>query len=257
MVLAWKQLGKTDKAIHQLTLLEKQGISCKFLTLQKAELLAGNSNAEGGSALALEIYKSLEVLCPNSLEGMDDYSNILFLNGNLHVLTSLAKRALELDMYDHRTNYILGNLYALKEDHAKAIEYFCKCVTLNRTCMAGWTLLGHSYLELKEGQKAIRSYEQAIAVSQGREYRAWFGLGQVHEYNRKYEEAIHYYKEAVKRRKEDPRIWSAIGSVFEKLANLNNNGSGGFGENAATFLKSATLSYEKAAFYSSKSDPTG
>ena len=43
----------------------------------------------------------------------------------------------------------------------KAIKYYRRAVLLDSTRITAWVLMGHAYLELKNGHAAIESYRRA------------------------------------------------------------------------------------------------
>lgn len=55
-----------------------------------------------------------------------------------------------------------GNYYSLRGQHERAVQYFQRAQKLNPHYLAGWTLMGHEYMEMKNTNAAIQCYRQAI-----------------------------------------------------------------------------------------------
>ncbi|KAB8292281.1 hypothetical protein EYC80_008023 [Monilinia laxa] len=108
------------------------------------------------------------------------------------------------------------NYYSLLSSHEKAVQYFRRALTLDRSCLSAWTLMGHEYVELKNTHAAIESYRRAVDVNR-RDYRAWYGLGQTYEVLEMHAYALWYYKRAAGLRPWDGKMWMAVGSCLQKM----------------------------------------
>ncbi|KAK3616949.1 Anaphase-promoting complex subunit 8 [Elasticomyces elasticus] len=116
---------------------------------------------------------------PGRLEGLEVYSNLLYILPDRPGLAALASLASDTDKFRPETNCILGNYYALLASHEKAILHFRRALTLDRSFQTAWTLMGHEYIELKNTQAAIESYRRAVDTNR-KDYRAWYeGCGVV------------------------------------------------------------------------------
>ena len=71
---------------------------------------------------------------------------------------------------------VLGNYYSLVGNHVQAAKYFQRAISLDRTFLPAYTLLGHEYLELKNVTSAIEAYNNAVQINKN-DFRAWYGLG--------------------------------------------------------------------------------
>ena len=76
--------------------------------------------------------------------------------------------------------------------------------------------MGHEYIEMKNTAAAIEAYRRAVDVN-GRDYRAWYGLGQTYEILNMYFYALYYYRKAAVLRPRGARMWIAIAQCYEKL----------------------------------------
>lgn len=121
---------------------------------------------------AQDLYEALGRADPHRLEGMDTYSNILYVKECRAELSYLAHNAMRNNKYSAEACCIVGNYYSMKAYHAKAIRYFQRALRLNRRYLSAWTLMGHEFVEMKNIPAAIEAYRKAVDISP-RDYRAW------------------------------------------------------------------------------------
>lgn len=131
-------------------------------------------------------------------------------------LSFLAHLCSSVDKFRPETCVVIGNYYSLLSQHEKAVNYFRRALTLDRSCLSAWTLMGHEYVELKNTHAAIESYRRAVDVNR-RDYRAWYGLGQTYEVLEMHAYALWYYKRAAGLRPWDGKMWCAVGSCLQKM----------------------------------------
>lgn len=155
-------------------------------------------------------------LHPYRLDSLDHYSNILYVMGMRPKLAFLAHLCSNVDRFRPESCVVVGNYYSLLSMHEKAVQYFRRALTLDRTCLSAWTLMGHEYVELKNTHAAIESYRRAVDVNR-RDYRAWYGLGQTYEVLEMHTYALWYYKKAAGIRPWDGKMWLAVGSCLERM----------------------------------------
>jgi len=167
-------------------------------------------------AEAERLMEDLHNHMPYRLDAMDIYSNILYVQEDTVGLSHLAHTAVQVDKYRAETCCIVGNYYSLKQQRAKAIQYFQRALKIDRTFTSAWTLMGHEYVEWKQTANAIEAYRRAVQVSPG-DYRAWYGLGQTYEFLNMHLYSLYYYKRAVQLRPYDARMWCALGTTFVQL----------------------------------------
>ena len=157
---------------------------------------------------------------PYRLDAMDVYSNILYVQEDSVALSQLAHTCVQVDKYRAETCCIVGNYYSLKQQRAKAIQYFQRALKMDRTFTSAWTLMGHEYVEWKQTANAMEAYRRAVQVSPG-DYRAWYGLGQTYEFLNMHLYALYYYKKAAQLRPYDARMWCALGTTFMQLQQID------------------------------------
>ncbi|KAI1332141.1 TPR-like protein [Xylariaceae sp. FL0255] len=153
---------------------------------------------------------------PYRLDSLDHYSNILYVMNARPKLAFLAHLCSNVDKFRPESCVVIGNYYSLLSLHEKAVQYFRRALTLDRSCLSAWTLMGHEYVELKNTHAAIESYRRAVDVNR-RDYRAWYGLGQTYEVLEMHDYALWYYKKAAGLRPWDGKMWMAVGSCLQQM----------------------------------------
>ncbi|TAQ87256.1 hypothetical protein B7494_g4407 [Chlorociboria aeruginascens] len=161
-------------------------------------------------------FSQLLALHPHRLDSLDHYSNILYVMNLRPKLSFLAHLCSTIDKFRPESCVVIGNYYSLLSSHEKAVQYFRRALTLDRSCLSAWTLMGHEYVELKNTHAAIESYRRAVDVNR-RDYRAWYGLGQTYEVLEMHAYALWYYKRAAGLRPWDGKMWMAVGSCLQKM----------------------------------------
>ncbi|GAX85404.1 hypothetical protein CEUSTIGMA_g12820.t1 [Chlamydomonas eustigma] len=162
---------------------------------------------------AQSLYEDILSKDPFRLEGMDVFSNILFVKEQAAALSQLAHRATATDKYSPEACCIVGNYFSLKAQHEKAVEYFQRALKLNPDYLAAWTLMGHEYMEMKNTSAAVEAYRRAVNLCPS-DFRAWYGLGQAYELLKMPYYAIYYHRRATALRPTDARMWCALGQCY-------------------------------------------
>lgn len=166
---------------------------------------------------AQQLFEELLVRDPNRIDGMDAFSNILYVKEANIPLSQLARRCTEDDPYRPETCCVTGNYYSLRGQHEKAVVYFRRALRLDQSYLPAWTLMGHEYVELKNPPGAIEAYHRAVQLDPY-DYRAWYGLGQTYELVNMPLHALHYYRKAVTLRPKDARMWNAMAHCYASTA---------------------------------------
>ncbi|MEW5301276.1 MAG: hypothetical protein WDW36_004145 [Sanguina aurantia] len=162
---------------------------------------------------AAALFEDLRRRDPYQLEGMDVYSNILFVKEQAATLSALAQSTASTDKYRQETCCVIGNFFSHKGQHDKALEYFRRALSLNPNYLAAWTLMGHEYMELKNTAAAVDAYRHAVEL-QPSDFRALYGLGQAYELLKLPYYALYYYRKAALLRPEDARMWCALAQCY-------------------------------------------
>lgn len=158
---------------------------------------------------------------PYRLDALDRYSDILFVDRQRPQLAYLAAVASATDKFRPETCCIIGNYYSLIENHEEAVMYFRRALTLDRSYVSAWILMGHAYLELHGVRAAIESYRRALDANKN-DYRAWNGLGSAYESLDMQSYALYYYQRAAALQPLEPKIWMAVGAAFKGCGKLHN-----------------------------------
>lgn len=135
-------------------------------------------------------------------------------------LAFLAQLTTATDKFRPETCVVVGNYYAMKSEHEKAVMYFRRALTLDRNFTSAWTLMGHEYVEMKNTHAAIECYRRAVDIERS-DFRAWYGLGQTYEMLEMFFYALFYYDRAAAVSPTDPKMWGAIGSCLAKMQRPN------------------------------------
>ena len=202
----------TPAALNSLKQLKPLFPSSSFLKTQKALLFYHAKDFEKSS----RIFSKIIARDPFRLDDLDTYSNILYVMEKRPQLAYLAHLATAVDRFRPESACVVGNYYALKSEHEKAITYFRRALTLDRSFLSAWTLMGHEYVELKNTQAAIECYRRAADCNR-KDYRAWYGLGQTYEVLEMHLYALWYYQRAAALCPYDAKMWTAVGSCLAKM----------------------------------------
>lgn len=163
---------------------------------------------------ARSVFEDVRHHDPYRLEGLDEYSNVLFVRGDRVALSVLAQQVFAIDPYRAESNCVVGNYYAIIGRHEKSLLYFRRAVNIDPKYLSAWTLMGHAYLEIKNTSAAVEAYRAAVEIDQ-RDYRAWYGLGQIYELLQMHHHALYYYWHTTTLRPTDPRMWTAVANCLE------------------------------------------
>jgi anaphase-promoting complex subunit 8 len=212
----WGEIQHYERALEHFQDLEEElpgSQNCGWTKTRKAKV---HHDSLVGYPEARALYEELRVQEPYRLEGLDLYSNILFMSERRAQLSHLAHSAIKVDKYRPETCCIVGNYYSLKKQHERAVLYFRRALKLDPHYLAAWTLMGHEYVEMRNTEAAIQAYRRAVDID-AKDYRAWYGLGQTYEILTMNSYALYYYRKAVVLRPSDARMWVALGQCYQKL----------------------------------------
>ncbi|CAK9437439.1 uncharacterized protein LODBEIA_P18170 [Lodderomyces beijingensis] len=166
------------------------------------------------------IFDEILIEDPLRLDGLDTYSNMLYVMEKKAKLSYLAQYASQVDKLRPETCCVLANYYSINSDHEKSIMYYRRALMLDKDCLSAWTLMGHEFVELKNSHAAIESYRRAVDTNP-KDFRAWYGLGQAYEVLDMHLYALFYYQKATNLQPLDKRMWQALGNCYEKIDQLD------------------------------------
>ncbi|KAL0224828.1 hypothetical protein RCL1_002740 [Eukaryota sp. TZLM3-RCL] len=151
---------------------------------------------------------------PFRLDGIDIYSNLLFISGE-----NLSLKELSIKFQNCKSrNYFLsqvvqGNYYSLIGERKKAAELFLKAAVSNLKSPIPLILLGHELVELRCVEAAFSAYTAAFSRCIV-DFRPLYSLGQLFEVIGLHTVALAYYQKALRLNPYDSRIYSAVGIVY-------------------------------------------
>lgn len=166
---------------------------------------------------AVAEFETLAKKDPYRLDGMDIYSNCLFVLEQEEQLTQLAQFWMKISPNAFETCIIGGNFFSLKADHEKAAVLFKRATVLSPSNINALLLLGHELVELRNPSAALAVYQQAILVGKTSDSRPFYAIGQLFELINQYAFAVYYFEKASHIDKSDTRIWTALASCYKKL----------------------------------------
>jgi anaphase-promoting complex subunit 8 len=166
---------------------------------------------------ASEAFSQVRELDRYCIEGMDCYSNCLYVQERLPELSELAHFWMETNPNACETNIVAGNYFSLKLDHEKAAMFFKRATAIDPSNINGWLLLGHELIELRNPSAALAAYQSAAKIASPRDTRPWYAIGQLFELINQYAFAVYYHNKAIKLDRGDVRIWKALTNCYEKL----------------------------------------
>ncbi|KAL0096862.1 anaphase promoting complex subunit 8 [Phycomyces blakesleeanus] len=167
---------------------------------------------------ASDLFQDIQERHPYRIEGLELYSNMLFLESNAEKLSLLADQCMRVDKYRTETCCVIANYYNISRNIDKSIEYLKRALKLDRSVHWVWTLLGHDYIEVKNTDAAIVCYRRAIDENPS-DYRAWYALGQTYQILNLDAYAVSYYNKTLELRPHDIRVWKCLVECHDRLGN--------------------------------------
>lgn len=186
--------------------------NCRYAKLQLALSLYHMRLFDEAQQLFDEMYAKDEYC----LDGVDIYSNILYVKEDKVSLSLLANKCIKIDKFRLETCCVIGNYYSLRGQHDQALSFFQRALRINRNYLSAWTLMGHEFLEMKNTAAAVEAYRRAVDINP-KDFRAWYGLGQTYELLNMPMYTLYYYKKAAALRPQDARMWCAVGQTLQEL----------------------------------------
>ena len=93
----------------------------------------------------------------------------------------------------------IGNIYKLKEDNTKAVNYYQKAIIVNPDYTDGWFNLGLSYANENNLIESQKSFEKVISLDPDYNFGyAYYALGMALEHQGKNADAVKNYKLFIK-----------------------------------------------------------
>ena len=125
--------------------------------------------------------------------------------------------ALQLVPNDEVTLLKIGNIYKMKEDNTKAINFYQKSIIVNPEYTDGWFNLGLAYANENNLIESQKSFEKVIEIDP--DYNsgyAYYALGMAFEHQGKKSDAVKNYKTFIKHNN-DKDLKNTVEEMIKKL----------------------------------------
>mmetsp|Transcript_6925 Transcript_6925/g.6085 ORF Transcript_6925/g.6085 Transcript_6925/m.6085 type:complete len:268 (-) Transcript_6925:87-890(-) len=132
---------------------------------------------------------------PYTIEGLQYYSICLWQLKNQVELCSLSNYALKKNTLLPETWVIVGNCYSLQNEHEAAIKFFKRAIQLDKDCAMAYTLCGHEHFEVENYEESDKQYRKGASADK-RNYKSWWGLGNINMKQEKFDKALKNFKHA-------------------------------------------------------------
>ncbi len=140
--------------------------------------------------------------------------------GNVSAALGELLKAEKLYNKDPFVYYDLGLAYFAKEEFKLAIVHFDKAVALKPDFSEAFNAMGTVYLRLKEWDKAISSFNKALAnLLYASPYVALNNLGEAYRAKKDYEHAMDFYNKALKANSRFANAHRGLGLVYLDMDN--------------------------------------
>lgn len=199
---------------HLISILLQDFPNNNFILDVKAKVTYANKNFK----LAKEEFDYLFKYDPFRLKSTDVYSDLLYITNNVFEHCIFAKKCYENDKFSEESNYVVGNFFAYKCEHLKAIDYYLKCLYINPKYYKAWITLGHEYFEIKQNDLAISAYRNAIEIKND-EAQVWYAIGQIYDLYSMINYSLYYYSMALQYNPLNSKFWGTLAFCYERLDN--------------------------------------
>lgn len=122
----------------------------------------------------------------------------------------------EIDYKKSSKHFGIGLGYALKGNHAKAIENFTKAIAFDPENASAYANRGHIYREKSQWDLAMADYNRAIEITPKLSGRIYFNRGNIYEMRGEFESALADYDMAIERRSSFSIAYFQRGKIYYK-----------------------------------------
>jgi tetratricopeptide (TPR) repeat protein len=183
-----------------------KGYAHNYLQEYDAALAEFNLAAENNFEKPLEIYKlrwSLNLQKQNMDAALDD-----------------VRKGLELDPNNLAMNMALGEISRERKDYQTALTAYQKIAQANQATGDVYYFIAQSHQNLGNNQEQVTN--AAEAINRGTKYvgEAYFLMGDAHQKERKFDEALKAYQQSLAS-KDDPAVHRAMANIYRSQSRFN------------------------------------
>lgn len=140
-----------------------------------------------------------------------------YKSNNFDAAVKNYQDALQLVPDDAVTLLKIGNIYKMKDDNTKAINFYQKSIIVNPDYTDGWFNLGLAYANENNLIESQKSFEKVIELdSDYNSGYAYYALGMAFEHQGKKSEAVKNYKTFIKHNN-DTELKNTVEEMIKKL----------------------------------------
>jgi tetratricopeptide (TPR) repeat protein len=165
---------------------------------------------------AIRRYYRQVQLNPDSSKIRTDLGNLYARKKSWDLAIDCYLQAIEINSQDYRAYLNLARVYARSGKQAEFIEYISLALAIkpNVASAVDYFYLGNAWFEREQFDRAISSYQQAIALKPNYA-EAYHHLGSVLSQLGKPDKAIEYYQKAIECNPQDTTFYYSLGSELE------------------------------------------
>jgi len=131
----------------------------------------------------------------------------------------LLEQAIEVNPYYHAAHYVLGKSYRNIKEYEKAEQSFLKCITLKPKCQATYTSLAGLYVLTKRHDDALKLYVKALDVDPSITW-IYSSIGDIYLERNNFDKAKEYYRRILDFDKSYVYAYEKLGNLYLKKGNL-------------------------------------
>ncbi|MBI3313989.1 MAG: tetratricopeptide repeat protein [Candidatus Omnitrophica bacterium] len=232
-LLYWK-LGKPDEAIRSLeqAVSRFSKTSDKVFRAQCLKLLGGVYFKQKNYNAAYENWYSASVLDPEDVEVKTNLAAVYIERGQLDDAIKIFLDVMEIDAGNPQIAGNLGSAYFRKKEYLKAVQYLEMALELlkkKQTASGGMLLvspydlyerLGHSYLAMKQVDKAAANFQAACQIKP--DVSCFKRIAQIYFESQRWEDCIRALQQSLAIEKNEANVYGVMGVAYAKKGDPQN-----------------------------------
>lgn len=133
----------------------------------------------------------------------------------------MALKSLLINPKDEKGNHYVGNFYLDKKDFNKAIESFEKIIKINPKYLYAYYGIGIAFLEQKKYEKSISFFKKGLEINPSSP-RLLRGLGNLYHSQKNYQKALEYNLKALEIEPKNSNFCNTIGIIYKDINDIDN-----------------------------------